>query len=110
MSDRTPLNSVKDAIETELQDLFLDSLNGARNDITRYANGIALDMVYAATIPDQADRDHYRRELVGQMKSLAETQRIKANEQVWKILERATVVIISALVARIPDPAPQVTA
>jgi hypothetical protein len=105
----TPSNldfdALKDQFRADVRDLLLDALEGARGDIQMFANGISLDLLYAASIPDPSERELFTRELVGQVKGIAEIQRIRTNEKGWKILQRTFKTLVSALVLAIPSPA-----
>jgi len=72
-------------------------LEGATEDINKYAVAIATDLAKLLTIPDDSRRNAVRDECLSQLKAVAELNRIKVNNATWKAFQAAMSVLASIL-------------
>jgi hypothetical protein len=81
-------------VSTELEQILGEKLNavlqrildGARGDIYSYSQRIAYDLVQAAQIPTEADREAAVRQLKNQIVMVGELNRIRVNQEMHDLL------------------------
>lgn len=88
----SPIQDLTKIIEAEARDL----LQGAAEDMHRFAVQISADMIRAQTLPPIA-RDHFLRELRAQLRAVAEINRIRAEAAGWRTFERIVVAVSAVL-------------
>lgn len=81
-------DEIKEILGEKLDNLFQNLLSGARGDIQAFARDIAHDLTATANIADEEHREEVRQELFGQVRMLAEKNRIEANQRTLNIVDQ----------------------
>lgn len=76
----------------EIADDIIASLqgiaSGAADDIEAFGKGIARNLIEVAQMPDSPEKELLQKELIAQARLLAEQQRIRINNESWRVFDR----------------------
>lgn len=87
ITDRNDWEAFEDEISEQLQQALSNIIEGAIGDVETFATEISKSLLTVADIEDDDRRESARAELLGQVRNIAEIQRIRASEESWRIVE-----------------------
>lgn len=103
MASKVNTQKLREEVEAILEEGLQDVVEGATEDIRRYAQTISQDLTRAGMIPDPKTRNAVVNELLAQSRLLAEMNRLRAVNEAWDSVDRivatAVKVGVSALVS-----------
>lgn len=93
--DKLDLDRLKNDVAEALSDGIQDLVEGAKDDVKRFAQEIAKDLLDAKLAGDHEGVE----QLLDQLLVLAEINRVRAENHVWVVVRRIAKVAIQAAVA-----------
>ncbi len=84
-----------------LKDLLKSTTTGAVEDVENFARDIMDDFVAIMQVPNEVIRAAAVKELFGQVRGLAEKNRLKAVNNVWEAVEKTVALGLNMLLAGI---------
>ena len=95
------ISDLHDQLSVIINDGLTAVVDGAREDIKRYAEAIATDAARVAEIPDADRRDAVLKELIGQTRLVAEINRVRAVNEGWEAVERVVTMVVKIIVVAV---------
>jgi len=92
-------DNLRVAFSVALDEALAAVVDGARDDLRRFARQIADDAAIVMAEPDVETRKQLQRELVNQVRAIGEVNRLRANEASWVFAGRVVDSLIDLAIA-----------